>query len=297
MNDTLTAVAGLRVGHWTDRVGQTGCTVILCPPEGCVASVAVCGSGPASRETALLAPEKSVQRVHAVVLSGGSAFGLDAAGGVMRWLEERGRGFNTPCGPVPIVPAAAIYDLWSGDPRARPGCAQGYRAAQAATSGPVDMGRVGAGTGAKVGSYRGIGYASPGGLGSASAELAGATVAVLAVVNAGGNVVDPHSGRLVAGVSEGIGGLSDHFAATEGTTTTLVIVATDAPISKAEARLLAGSAQSGLVRAVRPVTLFDGDTCFVLSTASGPGVPLVALSLVVQELVARAIVAAVSPPP
>jgi L-aminopeptidase/D-esterase-like protein len=296
MNCTLTAVEGIQVGHWTDSARATGCTVVLCPPEGCVASAVISGGGPSVRETALLEPEKSVQRIHAIALCGGSAFGLEAAGGVMRWLDERGIGFETLYGPIPIVPAAAIFDRWSGDPRARPGVEEGYMAAVAATNCPVVMGRIGAGTGARVGTARGIDQSAYGGLGSARQDVNGATVAALAVVNPGGNIVEPKTGQFLAGVPEGAGGFSTGFRATPGTNTTLVVVATDAPLSKAEAKLLAGSAQAGLARAITPVTLFDGDTCFVLSTVDGPEVPLIDLSVAIQDVVGSAIVASVKAP-
>ena len=166
MNTTLTAVPGFRVGHWTDPIGQTGCTVILPPPEGAVASASFLGPSPATREGVLLSPEKKVERVHGLLLTGGSAFGLSAAGGVVRWLEEQGVGHPTHFARVPIVPAAVIYDLGAGDPKARPGEAQGYLAAQGASSGPVKRGRVGAGTGASIGKYLGPARAVAGGLGS-----------------------------------------------------------------------------------------------------------------------------------
>ena len=296
MNDTLTAVEGIEVGHWTDSEQSTGCTVILCPPEGCVASVVISGGGPSVRETALLEPEKSVQRINAVALCGGSAFGLEAAGGVMRWLEERAIGFETIYGPIPIVPAAAIFDRWTGNPRARPGVEEGYIAASKATGSPVLMGRIGAGTGARVGTSKGVDKSSYGGLGSACTHVHGAVVSALAVVNPGGNIVDPETGHFVAGVPGETGELSAGLQGSPVTNTTLVVVATDVPISKAEARLLAGSAQSGLARTITPVTLFDGDTCFALSTGSGPHVPLIELSVAIQTVVGAAILASVRLP-
>ncbi|HKI56153.1 MAG TPA: P1 family peptidase, partial [Trueperaceae bacterium] len=166
-NGTLTAVAGLLVGHATDLEAATGCTVVLCPDGGCVASGVVLGPAPGSRETALLAPEKSVERVDAVLLTGGSAFGLAAADGVVRWLEEHGRGYPTPFARVPIVPAAALYDLGVGSARVRPNASMGHAAAAAATAAPVTEGRVGAGAGATVGKLAGPEGAVRGGLGSA----------------------------------------------------------------------------------------------------------------------------------
>ena len=296
MNCTLTAVEGIKVGHWTDPEQATGCTVVMCPPEGCVASVVISGGGPSVRETALLAPEKSVQRINAVALCGGSAFGLEASGGVMRWLEERQMGFETMYGPIPIVPAAAIFDRWTGDPRARPGIEEGYFAASKATDSPVEMGRIGAGAGARVGTSRGVDKSSHGGLGSACTCVHGVTVAALAVVNPGGNIIDPETSQFIAGVPDEAGALVSGLQGSPVTNTTLVVVVTDASISKAEARLLAGSAQSGLARVITPVTLFDGDTCFALSTGSGPQVPLIDLSVAIQTIVGEAIVASVQLP-
>ena len=287
-NETLTAVAGLSVGHWTHHEAETGCTVVLCPPEGCVASGFVLGGAPGTRETALLAPEKTVQRVHAVVLSGGSAFGLDAASGVMRWLAEQGRGFETPFARIPIVPAAVIYDLGTGRADVRPDAASGYAAAQSATSAPVENGRVGVGTGATVGKYAGFDKAAISGLGNAAVGLGGATVAALAVSNAVGDIFDPETGRRVAGSSADFDSVMR--TGLDGTNTTLVIVATDASISKAQAYALSQSAHVGIARVTRPShTPSDGDTTFVLSTAAGPEVSLFALAAAVQEVVAAAI--------
>jgi len=297
VSSTLTAVTGLKVGHWSDAAAQTGCTVVLCPEEGCVASGEVRGGAPGTRETALLEPERSVQRVHAVVLAGGSAFGLAAAQGVTAWLEARGVGFPTPVARVPIVPAAVIYDLWVGSAAVRPDEAAGRAAAANAAASPVPQGRVGAGTGATCGTYLGLERAQLGGLGSAALEVGGATVAALSVANPFGDLVDPTTGEVVAGARLEDGSRPDPAALLErlkgaplGTNTTLVVVATDAPLTKAEAKVLAGSAHVGIARVTRPShTPSDGDTSFALSTGRGPQVPLMLLSVAVQEVVARAI--------
>lgn len=291
-NPTLTAVSGISVGHWTHEVARTGCTVVLAPEDGCVASGKVLGPAPGSRESVLLEPDRTVNVVHAVVLAGGSAFGLAAASGVMNWLEERGRGFATQFGIVPIVPAAVLYDLGEGDPTVRPDEAAGRAAAEAAHAGPVQMGRVGVGTGARIGRLIDRAGLTPSGLGSYAVQFAGATVAALAVSNAVGNLVDPDDGRLVAGHGELLGMAAlDGVAALPGTNTTLVLVATDADISKAEAHALSTSAHIGIARVTRPShTTGDGDTAFVLSTGKGPRIPLQALSIAVQEVVARALV-------
>ena len=298
---SLTAVAGLKVGHWTHFEAATGCTAVLCPPEGCVASGSVRGSAPGSRETALLSPEKSVERVHALLLAGGSAFGLAAAQGVVEWLEARNIGLETPFARVPIVPAAVIYDLGVGDPKARPGPAEGRHAAENASSEPVASGRVGAGAGATCGKYAGFDKAQFGGLGNAVKEVQGATLAALAVVNPVGDIVDPQTGEIVAGAwgedgARPVGGMLELFAtpATPGTNTTLVVVATDAFLTKTQAKVLADSAHVGIARVTRPShTLHDGDTSFALSTGAGPEAPLMLLTVAVQEVVAAAILNAV----
>ncbi|RKN04166.1 P1 family peptidase [Streptomyces radicis] len=291
--DALTDVAGLRVGH-AQRIGGgwlTGTTVVLSPEGGAVAAVDVRGGGPGTRETDVLDPRNLVERVDAVLLSGGSAFGLDAASGVMAWLEERGRGFRIgpePWQVVPIVPGAVLFDLGrGGDWRARPDAALGRAAVEAAAAtGPgaaVAQGSVGAGTGAVAGGYKG-------GIGTASAVLpSGATVAALAAVNAAGSPVDPATGALhgepgrvpaAATHAEAARRLDRAMAATATRAagerpplnTTLAVVATDAALSVAQARKLAGTAHDGLARAVRPAHLMtDGDTVFALATGERPG--------------------------
>ena len=288
MNGTLTALDGIKVGHWTHTEAQTGCTVVLCPPAGCVASGYVLGAAPGSRELALLEPSKTVERVNAVVLTGGSAFGLAVADGVMAWLESQNIGFETPFGVVPIVPSAVIYDLASGDARIRPDAAAGLAAAKAATAQAVTQGRVGAGTGALVGKYLGFDKAARGGLGSALLEVGGAKVAALTVCNAVGDIFDPDTHERVAGAV----GKPDGFdiADLRGMNTTLV-VATDALLTKAQAHLLSQSAQIGIARVTRPShTVQDGDTTFVLSTGKVADVSQMVLSIAVQSVVAQAIV-------
>lgn len=306
-NETITALPGVRVGHWTDEAGRTGCTVVLLPPGGAVASADVRGGAPGTREVALLEPTKTVERVHAILLAGGSAFGLAAASGVMEFLEAHGEGIWTPAGRVPLVPAAVVYDLGTGNPRARPDHAAGLEAARAAGDAPVAGGRVGAGTGATCGTYLGPDRAEPGGVGSALFEVGGARVAALCVVNPAGDVVDAH-GRVVAGARLPDGSRPDPGAFAravasrdasvllQAVNTTLVVVGTDAPLAKVGCRVLAEAAQAGLGRATRPAqTPFDGDAAFAFSVGGGPAVPLAALAAVAQDAVARAVVAAVLP--
>ena len=291
-NDTLTAVTGLKVGHWTNLIARTGCTVVLAPPGGCLASGRVLGPAPGSRENVLLEPDRTINRIDAVVLTGGSAFGLASASGVMNWLEERGRGFDTGAALVPIVPAAVLYDLSVGDGKVRPGEAEGRAAADAATADPVAQGRVGAGTGATVGKLRGAQQATVSGLGSHAVRIHGAVVAALAISNAVGNLIDPDSGALIAGVPGTVGlAAAETQQVLPGANTTLVVAATDARISKAEAYALALSAHIGIARVTRPShTIYDGDTTFVLSTGTGPEVSSQALSIAVQEVVAAALI-------
>jgi L-aminopeptidase/D-esterase-like protein len=305
VNAGLTAVAGLLVGHFTDTRRPTGCTVILAPGRA-VAGVDVRGAAPGTRETDLLSPLNSVERIHAVLLAGGSAFGLDAASGVMRWLEERGVGVEVGPARVPIVPAAILFDLWVGDARIRPDAAAGYAACVAASDAPPAEGNVGAGTGATVGKLFGIARAMRGGIGTASAEVHGVTVAALAAVNALGDVIDPASGRIVAGARSADGrtlaGTMRAIRAGElfgptppGGATTLGVVATDARLTKAEANKLAQMAHDGLARAINPVhTPGDGDTVFGLATgASGQQMPLGLLGALGADLMAEAVLRAV----
>ena len=281
-NRTLTAIPGLRVGHWTNLEGGTGCTVVLCP-QGAVAGVDVRGGAPGTRETQLLAPTCAIEHVHAVLIGGGSAYGLAAADGVMRWLEERGYGFDVGIAKVPIVPAAILFDLPVLRADQRPDAAAGYAACEAATDTPVTQGNVGAGTGATCGKALGFALATKAGLGSAAIALDnGLIVAALAAVNAFGDVVDPRTGRILAGARRPDGhGFADtmahlrtadplslaHLAEQQrGQNTTLAVVATNAALTKSQATKLAQMAHNGLARAIRPVhTMLDGDTIFALS--------------------------------
>jgi len=299
---SLTDVRGLRVGHFTETRRPTGCTVILAP-EGAVAGVDVRGAAPGTRETELLSPLNAIDKVHAIMLAGGSAFGLDAAGGVMRWLEERGVG--VPVGParVPIVPAAILFDLWVGDHTIRPDAAAGYAACDAASTAPVTEGNVGAGTGAAVGKLFGIHRAMRGGLGSASITVGGITVAALVAVNAIGDVVDPATGEPIAGARSEDGlRLQGTMASMRrgelmaplqaGSATTIGVVATDAVLTKAQAGKLAQMAHDGFARSINPVhTMTDGDTIFALATgASGQGANLTLLGALAADVMATAVV-------
>ena len=303
--DSLTDVRGLRVGHHTDARRPTGCTVILAT-DGAVAGVDVRGAAPGTRETELLSPLNAVEKVHALMLAGGSAFGLDAAGGVMRWLDERGVGIVVGPARVPIVPAAILFDLWLGDPAIRPDAASGYAACEAASDAPVGEGNVGAGTGCSVGKLFGIGRAMRGGLGSASVTVDGITVAALVAVNAIGDVVDPATGRAIAGARTADGrallGTMQALLRGElpaplqvGGATTLGVVATDAVLTKAQANKLAQMAHDGFARAINPVhTQTDGDTIFALATgAAGRGASLTLLGALGAEVMAIAILRAV----
>jgi L-aminopeptidase/D-esterase-like protein len=295
----VSEVAGVRVGHWTDPEAATGCTVIL-PPPGTVGGVEVRGGGPATREVELLAPLASVQDVTALLLTGGSAFGLDAASGVVRWCEERGLGHDTTIARVPIVPAACIFDLGVGGNARRPGPDEGYAACQAAEEGPHPRGSVGAGAGATVGKLRAQEGWCKGGLGAASRTLHdGATVAALAVVNAWGDVLG-EDGAVIAGAWEAGRGFLDATArvideppahprlAAPGSTT-LACVVTDAALTKAEATLVARMAHAGLARAVSPVhTPLDGDAVFCLATRARPASAF-ACGVAAAEAVAGAI--------
>jgi L-aminopeptidase/D-esterase-like protein len=275
----LTAIAGIKVGHHTLAARPTGCTVILAE-SGAVAGVDVRGSAPGTRETDLLNPLNLVDRVHAIVLAGGSAFGLDAASGVMRYLDERNIGFLTPYGVVPIVPAAILFDLGVGDPKVRPGADCGYAAASSASSGPIAEGSVGAGAGATVGKLHGMAHAMKGGIGTAALTLPnGLTVAALVAVNAYGDVIDPATSRVVAGVRTEDGrGLADARVLLRagaslknpiGQNSTIGVVVTNARLTKTQATKVAQMAHDGLARAITPIhTQSDGDTLFALATGA-----------------------------
>ncbi len=305
MAGSIVDVAGVRVGHFTDTRRPTGCTVVLVD-DGAVAGVDVRGAAPGTRETELLAPVNTIEQVHAVLLSGGSAFGLDAAGGVMRWLEERGIG--VPVGParVPIVPAAILFDLWLGDAAIRPDAAAGYAACAAAGSAAPAEGNVGAGAGATVGKLFGIERAMKGGIGSASVTVDGLTVGALVAVNALGDVVDPSTGRPIAGArtSDGRALLGSMDALLRGdlpapfqpgSATTLGVIATDAVLDKAQAQKIAQMAHDGLARSINPVhTMGDGDTLFALGTGvTGRRASPSLLGALAAEVTARAVLRAV----
>lgn len=283
-NLTLTAVPGLRVGHADDAQALTGCTVVLCPP-GTVGGVDQRGGAPGTRETDLLRPLHLVEQVNAILLTGGSAFGLDAAGGVMRYLEESGQGYETGVAKVPIVPAAVLFDLALGRADVRPDAGMGYAACLQAAAAPVAEGNRGAGMGASVGKILGLGQAMKAGLGSFAWHLPGGlVVAALAAVNALGDVLDER-GQILAGARRNADPQSPEFADTlqvlaqfgaaasspppTGGNTTLGVIATNARLNKEQANKLAQLAQNGLALALRPAhTLFDGDTVFALATGA-----------------------------
>ncbi len=305
MNGTLTDVDGLLVGHAVRRERPTGCTVVVAR-EGAVAGVDVRGAAPGTRETDLLHPLSTVQQVHAVVLAGGSAFGLEAATGVVTWLESEGIGFPAGRYRVPIVPAAILFDLGVGDGRIRPDAACGREAAEAASPAAVAQGNVGAGAGATVGKLQGMARAMKGGLGSASIRLPdGVVIAALVAVNARGDVIDPSTGQVVAGVRTADGrhladarvllrqGLAAPGAPAEHTT--LGIVATNVTLTKTEASLVARMAHDGFARAIAPVhTPADGDVIFALATGRRTGTADVGLiGALAADVTAQAILNAV----
>ena len=314
----ITEVQGIAVGHQTMVGRPTGCTVILVDSGGATGGVSQRGGAPGTRETALLDPLNLVDSVNAVVLSGGSAFGLDAAQGVVRYLEERGIGYRTSAGVVPIVPAAILFDLgFGGDAKIRPDADCGYRAASSATDGPVAEGNVGAGTGATVGKMGGVvehpgypgGRRSPmkGGLGSSAITLPnGLVVGAIVAVNAVGDVIDPRSGQVVAGARNPDGTLADIRELLSagalvtrpraGENTTIGVVATNARLTKEQTSRVALMADDGLARAINPShTVGDGDTVFALATGRWEGqANLSLIGALAAEAMAEAIVRAVS---
>ena len=311
MNSTLTRtgsitdVAGIEVGHFTDARRPTGCTVII-TRDGAVAGVDVRGAAPGTRETDLLHPSNLVDRVHAVLLAGGSAWGLDAASGVMQWLEENNIGLDVGFGLVPIVPAAVLFDLPVGDSNIRPDARAGYQACVAASRNAPDEGNVGAGAGALVGKLFGLQRAMRGGIGSASVTVDGFTVGAIIACNALGDVIDPATGQPLAGARtpDGSALLNARDAILAGvapqsllagTNTTIGVVATDAILTKAQAHRLAQVAHDGLARAINPVhTMSDGDTLFALGTGqTGRAADMLLLSTLAAEVTARAVVRAV----
>ncbi|KQU89382.1 peptidase S58 [Variovorax sp. Root318D1] len=304
----ITDVAGIEVGHFSDTRRPTGCTVILAR-EGAVAGVDVRGAAPGTRETDLLSPGNLVQQVHGIMLAGGSAWGLAAAEGAMRWLEERNIGMDVRFGILPIVPAAVLFDLPMGDARVRPDAASGYAACEAASSAPPAEGNVGAGSGALVGKLFGVHRAMKGGIGTASVTVGGVTVGALIAVNSLGDVIDPDTAQPVAGArtEDGLALLDTRRALLRGeqpkpllagTNTTLGVIATDAVLTKVQANRLASVAHDGLARAINPVhTMSDGDTLFALATGrvplegNAPGMTV--LGTMAAEAVARATLRAV----
>ena len=305
MYNAITDVPGIKVGHYTDKKAVTGCTVVLCE-TGAVAGVDVRGSAPGTRETDLLRPMNLVERVHAILLSGGSAFGLDAAGGVMRYLEERDFGYETLVAKVPIVPTAIIFDLSIGNAKIRPGIEEGYKACLAASDKEVAEGCVGAGTGATVGKALGIERATKSGLGTASCEISGdIIVAALVVVNAIGDIVDHKTGKILAGprnqenngffntVELLTGGTYNYRQSSQSSNTTLGVVATNASLTKEQVNKLAQMAQDGIARAINPShTMHDGDAIFALSLGDKIS-DITILGSVAAEVISDAIVRAV----
>ena len=302
---SITRVAGIEVGHFTDTRRPTGCTVVMAR-EGAVAGVDVRGAAPGTRETDLLHPSNLVDKVHAIMLAGGSAWGLEAATGAVRWLEERGVGLDVAVGRLPIVPAAVLFDLLVGDMRIRPDAAAGYAACAAASSADPAEGNVGAGAGAVVGKVFGIQHAMKGGVGTASVTVDGVTVGALIACNALGDVIDPDTVQVMAGARTDDGrALRDTRRALlrgqppqpllAGTNTTIGVVATDAILTKAQAHRLAIAAHDGLARSINPVhTMSDGDTLFSLGTGrAGKSLGMMVLATMAAEATARATVRAV----
>ena len=297
----LTDVPGIKVGHFTESRRPTGCTVVLCE-EGAVTGVDVRGSGPGTRETDLLDPINHVEKAHAILLSGGSAFGLDAATGVMRYLEERGIGYVTPWAKVPIVPAAILFDLRLGDSKIRPDAESGYQACLNARGGPFAEGSVGAGTGATIGKLQ-PGLPMKGGIGTASIKLSnGIVVAALVAVNCVGNVIDPKTGQTIAGSRSPQGsGFIDVMEWSRGgipletTNTCIGVIATNVPFHKAQMKKIAQMGHDGMARAINPVhTPWDGDTLFAMSTGEQPdGVDVGRIGALAAEVVSQAILRAV----
>jgi L-aminopeptidase/D-esterase-like protein len=313
-NRSITDIPGIEVGHAQDDDALTGCTVILCR-KGAVAGVDVRGGAPGTRETDLLNPINLVQKVHGIVLAGGSAFGLDAATGVMRYLEENKIGFNSGAGKVPIVPSAILYDLGVGRADVRPDSAMGYRAAAAASSDAPAEGNVGAGMGASVGKMFGPGLSMKSGVGVSSLNIGGGViVGALVAVNAWGDVIDSQTGQVIAGLRSGKVGpfrvgkeapFADTLIMMKSTTgrgmlglmstsnTVIGVVATNARLTKSQATKVAQMAHDGLARTIRPAhTMFDGDTIFALSTGQRKS-NVSTVGAFAAEVMAEAIVRAV----
>jgi L-aminopeptidase/D-esterase-like protein len=300
----ITDVAGIEVGHWTDTRRPTGCTAVVVR-GGAVAGVDVRGAAPGTRETDLLAATNLVDRVHAVMLSGGSAWGLDTAGGAMRWLEQQGIGLAVGPGRIPIVPAAVLFDLYLGDTSIRPDAQAGHAACAAAGAQPPAEGNVGAGAGAVVGKIFGVERAMKGGIGTASVRVGGFTVGALVACNALGDVVDPDTARVIAGARRADGTLLDSRRAllageparrlVAAANTSIGVIATDAVLTKAQAARLATAGHDGFARSINPAhTMLDGDALFALGTgASGQPAEMMLLATMAAEAVALAVVRAV----
>jgi L-aminopeptidase/D-esterase-like protein len=289
---------GFSVGHWTDEAARTGCTVVI-PPRGNVTSCDVRGSSPGSRELALIGLEGRLDESHAVVLTGGSSFGLAAADGVASLLEERGVGYETAGGLVPIVPAAVIFDLAVGDPTVRPGPVQGRSAAASATEDGVASGLVGAGTGATVGKWAGREHGVPGGLGLASASAEGLTVGALAVVNSVGDVIGADGGVLAGTTAPDPRFIPPRSPQPEAPLNTVLgVVAVHADLDKQAVRWLAARGSDGVTGSVRPAhTRYDGDVVFAIAARAGTGADAAGLDLLgslATEAMAQAVRAAVS---
>lgn len=305
----LTDVEGLRVGHFTETRRPTGCTVVLCE-KGAVCGVDVRGGAPGTRETDLLNPVNTVQQVYGVVLSGGSAFGLDTASGVMRYLDERGIGFHVGSAVVPIVPAAILFDLGVGDPKIRPTADSGYQACGAASTGKIREGNVGAGAGATVGKMFGAKYSMKSGLGTSSLRVGktGVIVAAIVAVNAVGDVRDPHTSNILAGalntdkktfrdtIAQIRAGYDVVIPEGGATNTTIGIVATNAALTKDQATKVARMAHDGLARTINPVhSPYDGDTIFAMATAaSSVRAETGAIGALAAEAMAAAVIRAVT---
>ncbi|MFT3811907.1 MAG: P1 family peptidase [Acidovorax sp.] len=302
---SITQVAGIEAGHFTDPRRPTGCSVVIAR-QGAVGGVDVRGAAPGTRETDLLDPANLVDKVHAVMLAGGSAWGLDAATGAVRWLEEQGVGLDLGVARLPLVPAAVLFDLHVGDARIRPDAQAGYAACAAASAQSPAEGNVGAGTGACVGKAFGMAHAMKGGIGTASVTVDGVTVGALIACNAVGDVVDPATGLPLAGARTADGlALRDTRRALlagepphpilAGSNTTIGVIATDAPLTKTQAQRLAVAGHDGLARAINPVhTMSDGDTLFTLATGlAGKSPGMLVLATMAAEAVARATVRAV----
>ena len=304
MYDSITDVRGIKVGHYTNLNAARGCTVVICE-EGAVPGVDVRGSSPGTRETDLMRPMNQVDKVHAILLTGGSAFGLAAACGVVNYLEEHNIGYQTSIGKIPIVPAAVLFDLTIGDPKVRPGVAEGYEACKNASCEKVEEGCVGAGTGAMVGHLFGPSRATKSGLGTASEVISGdIVVAAIVAVNAFGDVIDTKNRQVLAGVrkkdGKSFGNTIDYLKEGYGNNvnpanhTTIGVVATNAILTKEQTNKMAQTAHDGMARAINPChSMLDGDTIFALSLGDKQG-NIVTIDAVAANVMERAIIKAVN---